>query len=300
MKFPFRVTLPDKVVKEVVLRALGEDAGGGDVTTEATVAPWLLGRALVRLKEDGVVAGLNVFRAVYAAFDKKVVVELKSKEGGRYRKGRTLAEVRGTVRSILTCERVALNLLQRMSGIATLTRRFVDEVKGTGVKIVDTRKTTPGLRLLEKYAVSVGGGYNHRLSLSDMALIKDNHIRAAGGREVAVNLVGIAGTKVPVEIEVGPGADLDELEGLDVDVIMLDNWRVADLRRAIKALRGLESRPLIEVSGGIGLKGVRKIALTGPDVISVGSLTHSAPSLDISLDLMSRITLHLTSRKGHG
>jgi nicotinate-nucleotide pyrophosphorylase (carboxylating) len=288
MKFPFRVTLPDVAVKDVVRRALSEDAGGGDITTEATVGRGLGGSARLTLKEDGVVAGLDVFRAVYRAFDSKVVVALKSREGGRYLKGRTLGEVRGSVRSILTCERVALNLLQRMSGIATLTRRFVDEVKGTGVKIVDTRKTTPGLRLLEKYAVSVGGGYNHRLSLSDMALIKDNHIRAAGGIKKAVDRVRRTGTRVPVEIEVGPGADLEELEGLDVDVVMLDNWKVADLRRAIRFLRRLASRPTIEVSGGITLGGVRRIALSGPDVISVGSLTHSAPSLDISLDLKSR------------
>jgi nicotinate-nucleotide pyrophosphorylase (carboxylating) len=287
MKFPFRVTLSENVVNEVIVRALNEDAGGGDVTTEATVGTRVRGCARLKLKDDGIVAGLDVFRAVFVAFDRKVTIELKSREGRSYRRGRILAEVRGRVRSILTCERVALNLLQHLSGIATLTHRFVKQVKGTGVKIVDTRKTTPGLRLLEKYAVGVGGGYNHRLTLSDMALIKDNHIKAAGGVKQAVEKVRRAGSRVPVEIEVGPDMDLDELKNLDVDVIMLDNWRVTDLRRAIRVLRGFASKPLIEVSGGIGLENVRKIALSGPDVISVGSLTHSAPSLDISLDLES-------------
>jgi nicotinate-nucleotide pyrophosphorylase (carboxylating) len=288
MKFPFRVTLPEDVVNDVIRRALSEDAGSGDITTDATVGSRARGRARVTLKEDGVIAGLEVFRAVFAAFDPKVKVVFRSREGRFYRRGRTLAEVEGRVRSILTCERVALNLLQRLSGVATLTRQFVERVKGTRVKIVDTRKTTPGLRLLEKYAVLAGGGFNHRLTLSDLALIKDNHIRAAGGIRQAVGRVRRADSGVPVEIEVGPDMDLDDLKGLDVDIVMLDNWGVTDLRRAIKAIRGLPARPLIEVSGGIGLKSVRKIAMSGPDVISVGSLTHSAPSLDISMDLKGR------------
>ncbi|MFH1312017.1 MAG: carboxylating nicotinate-nucleotide diphosphorylase [Candidatus Eisenbacteria bacterium] len=288
MKFPFRVTLPEDVVNDVIRMALSEDAGGGDVTTEATVGSRARGRARLTLKDDGVVAGLEVFRAVFAAFDPRVKVMLKSREGRFYRRGRNLAEVEGRIRSILTCERVALNLLQRLSGIATLTHRFVEQVKGTGVKIVDTRKTTPGLRLLEKYAVLTGGGFNHRFTLSDLALIKDNHIKAAGGIEQAVRRVRRAGGGVPVEIEVGPETDPSDLRGLDVDIVMLDNWPVSDLKRAIKVIKGFPSRPLIEVSGGIGLDGVRKIAMCGPDVISVGSLTHSAPSLDISLDLKGR------------
>jgi nicotinate-nucleotide pyrophosphorylase (carboxylating) len=284
------MTLPGEAVKVVVQMALCEDVGGGDITTEATVGSRARGRARLTLKDDGVVAGLEVFRAAFETYDPKVKVVFKSKEGRFYRRGRTLAEVTGRVRSILTCERVALNFLQRMSGIATLTRRFVDEVKGTGVKIVDTRKTTPGLRMLEKYAVLAGGGHNHRMMLSDLALIKDNHIKAAGGIRQAVRKVRQAGRGVPVEVEVGPDTDLEELKGLDADIVMLDNWRVTDLKRAIKIIKGFPSRPLIEVSGGVGLKGVRKIAMCGPDVISVGGLTHSAPSLDISLDLIGRTT----------
>ena len=165
-----------------------------------------------------------------------------------------------------------------------MTRRFVDEVKGTGVKIVDTRKTTPGLRRLEKYAVLVGGGFNHRLTLSDLAMIKDNHIRAAGGIRQAVEKLRKAHIRVPIEVEVSPDIDIDLLADLDIDIIMLDNWPAAGLKRAIKRIRTFPAEPLVEISGGIGLKNVRRMALCGPDLISVGCLTHSAPALDISLD----------------
>ena len=288
MRFPFRVRLLEESVKKVVSSALSEDIGAGDVTTEAVVAPGLRGEARLRLKCEGVVAGLGVFESVFRLYDPKVEVTLKSREGHTYKRGRTLATLAGRARSILTCERVALNLIQHLSGIATVTRRFVQEARGTGVKIVDTRKTTPGLRHLEKYAVLVGGGYNHRLALSDLVLVKDNHIRAAGGIEQAVARVRKGKIEVPVEVEVGPDVDLARLRDLDIDIIMLDNWDPKRLRRAIKMLRGFPSRPLIEVSGGIALANVRKIALCGPDLISIGYLTHSAPALDISLDFEMR------------
>lgn len=289
MRFPFRVTLLEESVRKVVSTALSEDIGRGDVTTETVVAPSMRAAARLRLKCDGVVAGLALFEAVFRFYDPKVRVTRKSREGHSYKRGRTLATVTGRARSILTCERVGLNLIQHLSGIATLTRRFVQEVEGTGVKIVDTRKTIPGLRHLEKYAVLVGGGHNHRLTLSDLVLIKDNHIKAAGGIVQAIARVREAGVGVPVEVEVGSGVDPAELRGLGIDIIMLDNWPLRDLRRAIKTIRGFPCRPLIEVSGGIGLTNVRKIALCGPDLVSIGCLTHSAPSLDISLDFEVRM-----------
>lgn len=284
MKFPFEVTISERSLRTVISGALREDIGRGDLTTTGTVAPTARAEARLRLKQDGVVAGLPVFEYVFRVFDPKIRIIPSCTEGRRYKRGRMLATVKGEARSILTCERVALNMIQRLSGIATLTERFVREVEGTGVRILDTRKTTPGLRQLEKYAVLVGGGFNHRLTLSDLVLIKDNHIRAAGGIREAVAKLRKAGVKVPVEVEVSPDVDLDRIKDLRVDIIMLDNWPLARLRRAIRAVRAFPSKPLIEVSGSIGLKNVRKTACCGPDFISVGCITHSAPALDISLD----------------
>ncbi len=284
MEFPFEVELDKRTVKKLVRLALREDLGSGDVTTDSTVRTGSRTDAGLRLKEPAVIAGLEVFETVFATHDPGVRVDWSVKEGRTLKPGRLLARVRGRTRSILTCERLALNLLQRMSGIATVTRRFAEEVKGTGVRVIDTRKTTPGLRMIEKYAVRVGGGLNHRLRLSDLALIKDNHIAAAGGIREAVERVRHRRTRVPVEVEIGPDVDLDELVGLDIDIVMLDNWPLRRLSRAIRTLRELESRPLVEISGGIRLETVRKIAMCGPDFISVGYLTHSAQAIDISLD----------------
>jgi nicotinate-nucleotide pyrophosphorylase (carboxylating) len=284
VEFPFEVKIGKRLLREMAIRALGEDVGTGDVTTEATVGSRVRADAVLTLKADGVVAGLPVFASVFTAFNRATKVMLGAEDGEVCKAGQVLARVRGRARSILTCERVALNFIQRLSGIATMTHRFVSEVKGTGVKILDTRKTTPGLRLLEKYAVRAGGGYNHRPHLSDLALIKDNHIKAAGGIGNAVRKVRRAATHVLVEVEVGPETDLGELRGLDVSIVMLDNWPLKRLKRAVETARGLPSRPLVEVSGGVNLDNVRKIAMCGPDFISVGRLTHSAPSLDMSLD----------------
>jgi len=284
VKFPFEVELDKSSVRKLVRDALREDLGSGDVTTDSTVRAGSRTDARLRLKEPAVIAGLEVFETVFATHDPGVKVAWSVKEGRTLKPGRLLARVRGRTRSILTCERLALNLLQRMSGIATITRRFADQVKGTGVKVIDTRKTTPGLRMIEKYAVRVGGGLNHRPRLSDLALIKDNHIAAAGGIRQAVERVRRSRTRVPVEVEVGPDVDLDQLAGLDIDIVMLDNWPVRRLPRAIRTVKGLESRPLVEISGGIRLETVRKIAMCGPDFISVGYLTHSAQAIDISLD----------------
>lgn len=285
MKFPFEVEIDRKALKKLVRDALREDLGSGDITTDSTVKAGSRTVAGLRLKERAVLAGFEVFETVFATYDPAVKVAWSAREGRTYGAGRLIARVRGRTRSILTCERLALNLLQRMCGVATVTRRFADEVRGTGVRVIDTRKTTPGLRSLEKYAVRVGGGLNHRPRLSDLALIKDNHIAAAGGIRQAVERVRRSGARIGVEVEVGPDVDLGQLAGLDIDIVMLDNWPIRRLRRAIRTVRGLASRPLVEISGGIRLENIRRVAECGPDFISVGYLTHSARSIDISLDL---------------
>jgi nicotinate-nucleotide pyrophosphorylase (carboxylating) len=284
VKFPFRVRLRKRLVRDVVSRALKEDMGAGDVTTLATVGKRARADAALKLKTAGVIAGLPVLKAVFKTLDPETEVVCAASDGERYRRGYELARIRGLARSILTCERVALNFIQHLSGVATLTARFVREVEGTGARIVDTRKTIPGLRDLEKYAVLAGGGFNHRPRLSDLALIKDNHIKAAGGIRQAVERVRRASAGVGVEVEVGPDTDPASLEGLEVDIVMLDNWPLNRLKRAVRSVRQLPSGPLVEVSGNVRLENVRRIAACGPDFISIGLLTHSAPSLDISLD----------------
>ncbi|MFZ1947251.1 MAG: carboxylating nicotinate-nucleotide diphosphorylase [bacterium] len=268
----------------VVKQALAEDAPRGDVTTELTVGQAARAVAVARLRGQGVVAGFGAFAAAFAATDRATRVAFEVDEGMWCAPGTVVAVVRGRARGILTAERVALNFMQRLSGVATATRRFVEKVSGTGVIILDTRKTTPGLRILEKQAVVLGGGRNHRSNLSDLVLIKDNHIRAAGGLARAVELARRARGTMPVEVEVDPDADLEELRDLPIDVLMFDNWPVRRLAAAIRTARRFPARPLIEVSGGVSLGTVRGLALCGPDFISVGSLTHSAPALDIGLD----------------
>jgi nicotinate-nucleotide pyrophosphorylase (carboxylating) len=283
MRFPFQARVPDDYVKRAVKAALKEDIDRGDVTTASAVPAGQRTRAIARVKAKGVVAGLGVFRTAFKMYDPSTVVKLLSRDGDSPRKGSAIAEVRGKARSVLTCERVALNFLQHLSGIATETSRFVGEVRGTRTRIIDTRKTTPGLRLLEKYAVVKGGGFNHRPTLSDLIMIKDNHIKAAGGVRRAVE--GARRRKrVLIEVEMAYGMDLRQLEDLRVDIVMLDNYPIPKLRRAISYLRTLPYKPYVEVSGGVHLGNVRKIAKCGPDFISVGYITHSAPALDIGLD----------------
>ncbi len=283
MRFPFRVAVPRDYVDRAVRAALREDINRGDVTTDSAVPAGRRATAVARVKARGVIAGLGVFRAAFKAHDAGTRVRLLCRDGDSPPEGSPIAEVRGRARSILTCERVALNFLQHLSGIATATAEFVAEVDGTGVRIIDTRKTIPGLRLLEKYAVLKGGGFNHRPTLSDLIMIKDNHLRAAGGLRAAVEAARRR-KGVLIEVEMAPGMDLGRLEDLRVDMVMLDNYPIAELRRAIRFLRSLPYRPLVEVSGGVHPGNVRKIAECGPDFISVGYITHSAPSLDISLD----------------
>ena len=286
--FPFKHKIDPAWLKGVIAEALGEDAARQDAATRLVVRRDARATADLVLKDDGVVAGLSVFRAVFSCLDPSTRVVLKVEDGMWCARGTVVARVSGRARSLLACERVALNFVQRMSGIATLTRRFAEQVSGTGVRILDTRKTTPTLRPLEKYAVAVGGGFNHRANLAGLALIKDNHIVAAGGAAQALRLAARARPRVLVEIEAGPEVDLEELGALPVDIVMLDNWPLKRLARAIRTARRLPSRPLIEVSGRVRLENVRRLAECGPDFISVGCLTHSAPALDLSLEFEGR------------
>jgi nicotinate-nucleotide pyrophosphorylase (carboxylating) len=268
-------------LERLAYAALAEDVGEGDVTTEATIDADALGEAELVLKEPGVVCGLDVAEAVFRALDAELRFERLVEDGTLVGSATAVARVSGPLRAILTGERTALNFLGRLSGIATLTRRYVDAVAGTGAAILDTRKTTPGLRVLEKHAVAVGGGRNHRLGLDDGVLVKDNHLRAAGSiREVVDRLR--AATHLPVEVECDTLEQVSEALAAGADALLLDNMRVDELRAAVSLARG---RARLEASGGVSLDNVRAVAETGVDEISVGALTHSARSLDVSLEL---------------
>ncbi len=272
----------------LIRNALAEDLGTGDATTDSTVPAEQVTKGRIIAKEDGVLAGIPVVEAVFRELDPDVEVEAHVAEGARVTPRTLVATVRGRTRAILTGERTALNFLQRLSGVATLASRYAAAVEGTGVTILDTRKTTPGLRILEKYAVSLGGGGNHRMGLWDMALIKDNHIVAAGGIRPAVERVRERHPGLAIEVEVTGPSELREALDAGVGRIMLDNMTIAEMREAVAMARSHCPTPEIEVSGGVTLDEVRTIAETGPDFISVGALTHSAPALDISLDLEAK------------
>jgi len=265
----------------IIARALGEDIGEGDVTTLAIVPPqmWLAGRFIA--KEGGVLAGLEVVRWTFAHLDERVELTGLAADGDPVAADQVVATVRGPGRALLGGERVALNFLQRMSGIATLTRRLVDAAAGAPAVILDTRKTAPGLRVLDKWAVRLGGGQNHRSGLYDMVLIKENHIAAAGGIAPAVARVRANETRpLAVEVEVKTLAELEEALALDVDRILLDNMSLAEMARAVRLAGG---RTPLEASGNVSLETVAAIARTGVDYISSGMLTHSVRTLDISL-----------------
>ncbi len=269
-------------LERAVLAALAEDIGGGDVTTEATVPEDAVGTAELLLKEPGVVCGLRAAESTFRALDPDARFEALASDGDLVRDPPVVvARVSGSERAILTGERVALNFLGRLSGIATLTRRYADAVEGTGVAVLDTRKTTPGLRALEKHAVVCGGGRNHRFGLDDAVLVKDNHLRAAGSVTRAVELVRAA-SDLPIEVECETVDQVGEALELGVDAILLDNITLEKLREAVSLTAG---RARLEASGGVSLATVRAIAETGVDEISVGALTHSARSLDVSLEL---------------
>ncbi len=278
--------LEKDAVRKIIRRALEEDIRSGDVTTSAALTGSETGLATALAKEDLVVAGLDVFREVFRVRDASLVFGTAVRDGARAPRGTLLATVEGSLASILTAERVALNLFQRMCGIATLTKQFVDAVAGTEAKILDTRKTMPGLRILDKYSVRAGGGLNHRYGLYDGALIKDNHIEAAGGIAEAVRRVrGEAPLMVKIEVEVKSLAEVEEALVAGADVIMLDNMPVDAMELAVRRIGG---KALVEASGNVTLATVRAIAGTGVDFISAGALTHSARAADISLKVKRR------------
>lgn len=268
---------------------LEEDIGMGDVTTMTTIAPDQESKGIIHVKDTGIVAGLPVAEAVFALVDPELKFEAKASEGDAVTHGSVLAEVTGRTRSILLGERLALNLLQRMSGIATRTRQYVDRLEGLPTRLVDTRKTTPGHRMLEKYAVRIGGGHNHRFGLYDAVMIKDNHIKGAGGIAPAILA---ARAQIPhtmkIEIEVENFEQLEEALSAGPDIVMLDNMRPEQMKEAVLRMKQRAPHIVVEASGNVTLDTLRTIAESGVDVISVGRLTYSVQALDISLDLNER------------
>ena len=282
--------LPDVLIEPVVRMALAEDLGrAGDVTAMACIPEGARMKAAFAARKPGVLAGIDCVRLAVLAMDPKAFVDVRLNDGDAFDAGAVLAVVEADARAFLSAERTALNLVGRLSGVATLTRTYVEAVAGTKVRIADTRKTTPGLRALEKHAVACGGGMNHRFGLDDAILIKDNHVAVCGGVAEAVRRArAFAPHLMKVEVEVDGLDQLDALlalidEGAAPDVIMLDNFSLDDLRAAVSRVAG---RIVLEASGGVDLTTVRGIAETGVDVISVGALTHSAPVLDIGLDAL--------------
>ena len=279
--------MPEDQLYEIVDLALREDLGRGDITTDALIPTGIDGEASILIKSDGVLAGGGVAEIVFRRVDADLKTELSAKDGSSVKAGQIVGSVSGRVVSILKAERVALNFLQRLSGVASLTAQYVAQTTGTNAGIYDTRKTTPGLRFLEKYAVRMGGGSNHRLDLGDFVLIKDNHIAILRGRGMALSdIVKQAKAKVPhgmkVEVEVTSAEDGVEAARAGADIVMFDNMSAADMKKAVGMLpQGVKT----EASGGITLASVREVAMTGVDIISVGALTHSARVLDISLEL---------------
>ena len=263
---------------------LKEDLGRGDITTQTTVRGGARARGQFLAKADFVLCGLEIAEAVFSTLDTSVQLESRVYDGEWIESGTKFATVEGPATVLLTAERTALNLMQRLSGVATMTKAFVDQVAGTNAKIVDTRKTTPGLRVLEKYAVTVGGGFNHRFGLDDGVLIKDNHIALAGGVRRAVELARRSVAHLmKIEVEVANESQLKEAISSKADVIMLDNFQPAEIRRAVQLIRADAPHALIEVSGGVSLTSVRELAECGVDLISVGAITHSATAVDISM-----------------
>lgn len=273
--------LPVEAYRDLIARALAEDIGQGDVTSRVVVDADLPARGVILAKAPLVVAGLDVAFEVFRQCDADVVVDVRWGDGAHCERGETVAVVTGRARALLTAERTALNLLQRLSGIATLTATYVQAAAGR-ITVLDTRKTMPTFRALEKYAVRCGGGTNHRFGLDDAILIKDNHKRLAGGITPAVTRALAAATGLRVEVEVETLAELDEALAAGATSVLLDNFTTYDLRRAVEHVAG---RARIEVSGGVTRERVPEIASTGADTVSVGALTHSAPAVDLSFEL---------------
>ena len=279
---------PDGYVERLIAEALREDIGPGDITSAATVPESKMSHARLIAKAPGVLSGVDVARAVLLAVNPQVKVSGSEDEGRRVSRGDLVLTVEGRARDLLSAERTAINFLAHLSGVATLTARFVEAVAGTNARVLDTRKTTPGLRLLEKRAVRAGGGENHRTGLFDMVLIKENHINAAGGITEAVtackrHLQERGDAKTKIEVETTCREEVEEALAIGCDRIMLDNMGIDELRSAVALIRSMSRKMEIEASGNMNLERVNAVAKTGVDFISIGALTHSAPVLDLSL-----------------
>jgi nicotinate-nucleotide pyrophosphorylase (carboxylating) len=274
------------LLDKIIDNALAEDLGPGDLTTETLIDQFAKGKARLVPKEEMVLAGIQVFGRVFSRLDPDIALEENYRDGDVVPAGRNIGVVEGSLRAILSAERTALNFLQHLSGIATLTRRYIEKAGPSQVRVVDTRKTTPGLRILEKYAVRAGGGHNHRLGLFDGVLIKDNHIAAAGSIFKAVEKIR---ANVPhtlkIQVEVDDLKGLEEAMRVGADAVLLDNMSIDEMKEAVSIAGG---RALLEASGGITLETIGEVARTGVDLISVGALTHSARSVDISLEIIEK------------
>jgi len=279
-------------IKKIIEAALAEDIGTGDITTAAIISRDKTGSAQAIAKDDFVIAGVDIFQETFLLLNDKIIVRKLISDGKRAKKGSIIAEISGSLFYILQAERVALNLFQRTCGIATLTAKFVEAVHGSKTKILDTRKTMPGLRVLDKMAVSIGGGFNHRMGLYDGVLIKDNHIAAAGSITAAVNMQrqSLPHT-LKIEVETKNMSEVKEALKCGADIIMLDNMTPEEMKKAVSFVAG---RALIEASGNVSLDNVAEIAATGVDLISVGELTHSVRAADISLKIKTEVTKNLT------
>jgi nicotinate-nucleotide pyrophosphorylase (carboxylating) len=275
------IPLDPSEYRDIVRRALDEDVGDGDITTDATVPSDQRARGVFIVKDECVLAGLEVALEAFRQIEPEVQVALRKRDGDRCSAGEDIAEVVGSARALLVGERTALNFLQRLSGIATRARRFVDAAAGR-IVVLDTRKTTPTLRTLEKYAVRAGGATNHRMGLFDAVLIKDNHVRLAGGVEAAIARVRERHPGVPVEVEAQSLAEVDDALRAGAEMVLVDNMSTADI---CEAVRRAGKRAAIEISGGVTLARIPELAATGADYVSAGALTHSAPAIDISFEI---------------
>jgi nicotinate-nucleotide pyrophosphorylase (carboxylating) len=273
--------LDPTVYRDVVRRALEEDVRAGDITTEAIVSPRQKARGVFLIKADCVLAGQDIAFETFRQLDASVKIDVQKRDGQICRSGETIAKIVGPARALLVGERTALNFLQRLSGIATQTRRFVDAARGA-VTILDTRKTTPTLRALERYAVRVGGATNHRNGLFDGVLLKDNHVRIAGGVTKAVQRARIHNRGLPIEVEAQTLTEVNEALAAKADTILVDNMSMTDIRKAIDRAKG---RAKVEISGGVTFERIAELAKSGADYVSIGALTHSAPAVDISFEI---------------
>lgn len=286
--------MKDKLeILSIVKRALREDIGRGDITTKAVLWPDLKIKAIILAKEEGILAGVDIAKLAFKSIDKRIKFIPILKDGEKIKKGSVIARIEGKASKILNIERTALNFLMHLSGVSTLTRRFVERIKPYKVKIVDTRKTLPALRILEKYAVKVGGGYNHRMGLFDQVLIKKNHINSLKRvkKLKLKDLIEEVKKKVPekkIEIEVKNLREFEDALKAKPDIIMLDNMGIKDIKKTVSIckLQTTDYKPKLEASGGVNLENVRKIAKTGVDMISIGALTHSAKAIDMSLEVL--------------